>query len=66
MDINRKFWYFSGDVFDKIYSQQRRITVYYTATIFLTALFSTKCFTKYSLNITVFDKLHEVSLKYDT
>ena len=43
MEINHKFWSFSGEVFDKIDSEQLRTkgVVYDTATNFLMALFST-------------------------
>ena len=43
MEMNHKFWSFSGEVFDKIYSEQLRIkgVVYDTVTDFLIALFST-------------------------
>ena len=43
MEINRKIWSFSGEVFGRIYSKQLRINgvVYETITMFLIALFST-------------------------
>ena len=42
MEINRKFWSFSGEVFGRIYPKQLRINgvVYETITMFLIALFS--------------------------
>ena len=43
MEINRKIWSFSGEVFGRIYSKQLRINgvVYETIPMFLIALFST-------------------------
>ena len=42
MDKNKKFWSFSGEVFDEIYSQQLQIegVVYVTAKNFSIALLS--------------------------
>ena len=41
MEINQKFWSFSGEVFDKVYSEQLQVklVVYNTTSNFSIALF---------------------------
>ena len=61
MDINQKFWSFSGEVFDEIYLQQLRIegVVHVTATISILTESKLSVISKKSTTIL---KIHNYSL----